>query len=392
VAHARLCLAIMLVSRLAAAGADPPQARAEYLRAMERAADLLDRAKQSVGPRRGQLAVSALEQLARASALMPAEADPHYHRGLVYADLLGDSRRAVDAWEQVRRLDPHYLHDPDMAFKLAIELSRLGQFRRAVSEYDRCLSYHDELSRRDVVLGNSAEAAMGAGLLDDAIRRYRLALAAPAYDPASTALHLFGLAVALDRDDQIHAAREVMRRALVIDPHRASMESERGVFFVPEGDRLYYDALALEVAGQPAPARAAFEAFLTTLPQSPYAGRARAHLKDLARYPRPAGSVDVVVVGLRLTPPRPQSPALRAIGRQLSELTACAAPQGLTTVDVALEAGADGRVRSVRAESALAALASCARERIARWRLAPLAGRAATTASFTVVFSTAPRR
>jgi tetratricopeptide (TPR) repeat protein len=358
---------------------------------MERAADLLDRAKQSVGPRRDELATSALEHLSRASALMPAEPDPHYHRGLVYADFLHEARRAVEAWEQVRRLDPHYLHDPDMAFKLAIELSRLGQFGRAIAEYDRCLSYHSELARTDVVLGNSAEAAMGAGLLDDAIRRYRLALAAPAYDPSSTALHLFGLAVALDRDEQIHAAREVMRRALVIDPNRSSMETERGVFFVPEGDRLYYDALALEVGGQPAPARAAFEAFLTTLPQSPHAGRARAHLKDLARYPRPAAGVDVVVVGLRLTPPRPLEPIMRAIGRRLGELRACPTPQGLATVDVTLDADPKGRVGRVRAEGGPPPLGACARERIATWRLGPLGGRAPLTAAFTVVFSAAAR-
>ncbi|HEY3351726.1 MAG TPA: tetratricopeptide repeat protein [Polyangia bacterium] len=388
-------LACLFAAGVAAAAADPPPAqsagdrRAAYTRAMARAADLLEGARQSAGPRRERLVGAALDEYERAARLLPEEPDPHYQRGLVQADFLHQPLAAIAAWRHVRALDPSYVHDPDMAFKLALELSRVGQFEAAIAEYDRCRGYRHEVTRSDIVLGNSAEAAMGAGLLDEAIRRYRLALAVPAYDAVSTALHLYGLAVALDRDEQVYAAREVIRRALAIDPGRASMEPERGVFFVPDGDRHYYDGLALAAAGHVGPAREAFELFLLKLPQSRYAARARAHLRDLARAPRgrPAQSAAVSAVGLKLTGPLREAPVVSWLSRALPELAACPAPPGVATIAVRASADRRGRLADLRVTGGRRELVACARGRIAAWHAPSYAAAGPATIAFTLIFT-----
>jgi tetratricopeptide (TPR) repeat protein len=357
---------------------------------MARAADLLEGARSSAGLRRDRLVQTALAEYQRAARLVPEEPDPHYQLGLVYADFLHDPARAVASLRRVRALDPAYVHDPDLSFKLALELSRLGAFEQAVAEYDRCRSYRAELTRLDIILGNSAEAAMGGGLLDEAIRRYRQALALPVYDPASTALHLFGLAVALDRDEQIHAAREVIQRALAIDPGRASMEPERGVFFVPAGDRHYYDGLALRAAGHVEAARREFRAFLARLPQSRYAARAQAHLRELARMPesaRPPARATVSAIGLRLGGGLREEPVVRLLSRRLPDLATCPAPPGAATVDVRATTDPRGRVTELRTSGARPELTACARSRVAAWRFPATAGKALSSVAFTLVFT-----
>ena len=66
----------------------------------------------------------------------------------------------------------------------------------------------------------------------------------------------YGLAVALDREGQTVAAREMMRAALAHDPAAAVLKaaSQAGpggdLFFVPDGDVFYYLGLAAEAEGR----------------------------------------------------------------------------------------------------------------------------------------------
>src|SRR5436309_2350440 len=79
------------------------------------------------------------------------------------------------------------------------------------------------------------------------------------------ALAYYGLAVALDRDEQPGAAREAMARALELDGKMslldAAREDDTGIFFVPAGDVHYYRAIALTVLGRPREAVEAFQRF-----------------------------------------------------------------------------------------------------------------------------------
>ena len=391
-------LAALLCARAAAGGEDPAKAaaarRKAYDGAMAAAAEMVDRARQMPSARR-ELALQAIDLYRRASLDQPQEPEPHYHAGTVYADILRDPARAIAAWQRVRALDPKYVHDPDMSFKLGIELSRLGRFTEAVVEYDRAASYKAEIGRPDIVLGNSAEAAMGAGLLDESIRRYRLALAAPTMDPASTALHLFGLAVALDRDEQVHAAREIMLRALDLDPHRASMGPERGVFFVPEGDHHYYEALAQLHAGRPAEARYEFEQFLAQLPGDQYARRARAHVAALAKDPRSrltpvpseARLSDVVVPWIvdrgKVVPLiRTRVEALRACRPKVPPF----GPGSSTRATVAIVIDDRGRPAEAQVNGSDLGVNGCVYRRVAAWRFPAPAFRRGARVSFAVTF------
>jgi tetratricopeptide (TPR) repeat protein len=397
-------LVALLCARAAAAGEDPAKAasarRKAYEAAMAAAAELVDRARQSP-PHRRELAHQALDLYRRASLDQPREPDPHYHAGTVHADILRDAARAIAEWQMVRTLDPKYVHDPDMSFKLGIELSRLSRFTEAIAEYDRAASYKAEIGRPDIVLGNSAEAAMGAGLLDESIRRYRLALAAASVDPASTALHLFGLAVALDRDEQVHASREIMQRALELDPYRASMAPERGVFFVPEGDHHYYEALAQLHAGRLAEARWEFEQFLALLPVDQYARRARAHVAALARDPRSritpvpseARLADIVVPWIvdrgKVVPMlRTRVLALRTCRPKVPPF----GPGSSTRTSVAMVIDERGRPSEARVDGPDLGTNGCVYKRVAGWKFPPPAFRRGARVSFAVTFVPKPAK
>ena len=132
---------------------------------------------------------------------------------------------------------------------------------------------------------------MALGRLGEAAGRYREAIrleeAAPATRrrDAGLALALYGLGVALDRDDQAAAAREAIGRATALDPRLRLLDPGGGggdVFFVPAGDLHYYRGLALRVLGRPQEAGEAWGRFLQEAAGSRWAPRAQAHLRALA--------------------------------------------------------------------------------------------------------------
>src|SRR5262249_47982028 len=73
----------------------------------------------------------------------------------------------------------------------------------------------------------------------------------------------------------------------------------RGNFFVPEGDVSYYDALVALAKGDRAEATNGFQRFLREVPQSPFASRARDHLKELGVHaPAPHNPNRIVHIGV----------------------------------------------------------------------------------------------
>jgi tetratricopeptide (TPR) repeat protein len=274
--------------------------RRKYLEAFERGRRHLERAISGTeGPSRGgtslgrtgplpppvvkaelEAAAAAFEEAVRAS---PAQADGYYHLGLV-CTRLDRPRREIEAFVRARQLSPARAVDPQIAFDLGIAYSKLGQFERAVAEYDLLeeiltkdpQSSGNVISIRATSHGNAAEALMALGRLEESIQRYEDSLAlAP-----GALLTTWGLAVALDRDEQVSRAAELMARVISSDPAMNELRRE-GVFFVPEGDIHYYLALGSETLGDLPRAQREWELYLKDQAQSPFAPRARAHLAKL---------------------------------------------------------------------------------------------------------------
>src|SRR6185369_17290105 len=132
-------------------------------------------------------------------------------------------------------------------FRLGVERSKLGQYAEAVADYDRQVA----LGEADAtVYANSAEILMALGRLPEAEDRYREAIRIDEQvqdrraREHSLTLSYYGLGVALDRDEQPVAAREMVARALALDPGLAKLNVAQqpgsDVFFIPEVDVFYY--------------------------------------------------------------------------------------------------------------------------------------------------------
>jgi len=211
----------------------------------------------------------------------------------------------VDADETAGRLDaacarlekavPRYTGAERNAawFRLGIVRSRLGRYRESASAYAAMVA---DGAADSAVYSNFAEVLMAAGRLHDAEARYRDAISAASdlgvgdrrERTHELALAYYGLAVALDRDEQPAAAREAMMRALAHDPTASVLKvaatSGGDLFFVPEGDVFYYLGLAAEVEGRDGDAESAFQEFIARAPHGRWVRAANAHL---ARKPGP---------------------------------------------------------------------------------------------------------
>ena len=205
----------------------------------------------------------------------------------------GRCERAVDELKKARALDKSGIEAERIASELGIALSRLGRFDEALGEYDRALTLVeadrrpnslDDDGDRAILYGNSAETLMGLGRLDEAIERYRRAAAASETGSVEWQLAEWGLGVALDRDEQVEKARAAIAGALERDPTMARL-SEDGVFFEPAGDKMYYEALGHEVAGDRKLALEAWNAYVQAQPNARWARRARVHITELKRTP-----------------------------------------------------------------------------------------------------------
>jgi tetratricopeptide (TPR) repeat protein len=199
--------------------------------------------------------------------------------------------QAVKELQRARQDDDAGSWDFEIATQLGIVLSHMGRFTEAVTEYDRALRLlpgePDSLlfpsrHQQATLLSNSAEALMAMGKLEQAIRRYHQAEQIDTGDQG--ALHAMGLAIAYDRDSQVQKSREALSRSLAADPGLRIYQGDE-VFFVPDGDRHYYDGLIAEALGNRDEALRAFRQFVSELPKSRYATRAREHIEELQKLP-----------------------------------------------------------------------------------------------------------
>jgi tetratricopeptide (TPR) repeat protein len=200
--------------------------------------------------------------------------------------------------------------------RLGHERTKQGRYDAAAKAYGAAIT----LGAADpAVYMNLAEVLMAEGRLAEAEARYRDAIAVASAlavtDPRAFAQDLalasYGLAVALDRDEQPVASHEMMGRALALDPPTAVVKvaalSNDDLRFVPDGDVYYTQALAAQVAGRRADAVEAFRQFLIRKPGSRWVRVAERHIVELTR-PR-ATLPDV---------PSPRGPRLLATGTVLA--------------------------------------------------------------------------
>ena len=354
---------------------------------------------------RFRLADRAVALCERAAAARPTDPEPVLRlvQALTIADpdrpetcRPGRCERALEQLRRLPKIDPHGLEAARAASEEAIVLSRMQRFEEALAAYERALPLVEPTRRANalddrgglvLVWSNSAETAMALGRLDEAIRRYELAIEQASYGETEWVLSHYGLGVALDRDGQVERARQAIGRALERDPGLARLH-EDGVFFEPPGDLAYYEALAHEVAGDEAAALEAWLRYLAAQPASRHAARARAHVAALGR--RAGAALGrpplAIVVDLPVSdrPRRPPEGVRARIEAHLPELSVCYArllrehPGLSVRLAVALEISPRGgltqRARVVSTSESALPLVRCVELSADGWRFAPLSG------------------
>ena len=164
--------------------------------------------------------------LARAAQDLPAE---------VERDFL---ERAAAVLQEAIAEWPEHPEAMDARFALAVTYAKLGRPADEIAIYEQILQREPSRSERALTLMNQAEAYMVMGELDRAVQGYRNALTML----PDQALAHWGLAVALDRNGDPAGAVAEAAAALQFDPSAEALHNEN-VFFVPDYDRYWYDAL-----------------------------------------------------------------------------------------------------------------------------------------------------
>jgi tetratricopeptide (TPR) repeat protein len=229
---------------------------------------------------------------------------------------------------------------PTAWLRLGLERTQQGRYEAAAQAYVYAIASG---ATEPAVYTNLGEVLMADGRLAEAEARYREAIAvasaAASGDPRARtqdlALAHYGLAVALDRDEQPVAAREMMGRALVLDPQTAVLKvatlANADLFFIPDGEVFYYLGLAAVVAGRRGDAVDAYREFLTRAPPgNRWARSAQRHIIELttahatAPDPRPPRGPRLVTTGTVLATGGLAAPLLDAAWRdQAAILDGC---------------------------------------------------------------------
>ncbi|MBI4508784.1 MAG: hypothetical protein HY698_04055 [Deltaproteobacteria bacterium] len=244
-----------------------------------------------------QAAIKAYEQ----ALLLPRsgvdDAELHYRAFIAARRYLNDSSptqwstvlRHVDGLRAADPDDPRNLDLTEAACHALARIAAQGTpdaeqlFQLGIAEYRHWFADVDEADPRFASLlatnhSNIAELLMATGRIDEAIQHYRIAVDLNSGEP----LHFYGLAVAYDRAGYTSLSYEVMRSALDLDPDLRRLHMDT-VYFVPEGDVFYYEALAHRVAGRKEAALSSLRRFISEAKPllGAYKHRAREHVLEL---------------------------------------------------------------------------------------------------------------
>ena len=218
------------------------------------------------------LVLHAAQSYRNASAVEPNEPEPYYRLGrLIYSFYFecsanatlnpsplciadpsyfdaAHAREVIDAWdmfEKLAPLDPRLgvmredtnalATDFDLLFRRAILHTRLADrpnLQAATRDYEAIVARADVIDEN--VLGNLAETYMMLDRLDDAIETYRRALRSSLRSET-----VYGLAVALDRDERGDQARELILSQGEQSVRDFEARVQKGeTFFVPAGEEV----------------------------------------------------------------------------------------------------------------------------------------------------------
>ena len=280
-----------------------------------------------------QLVRHAVESYRNAANAKPQNAEPYYRLGRVMYSFyfeecdgvpsqfiarsplcgtpgLFDRKHAqevIDAWdkfEALAPLDPRVgaardgSNDFSLLFHRALLHTKLASLEDSNATLDKqkqnnaenakhllaaTVNYEKIIARTDLpdetILSNLAETYMMLNKLDQAIDTYRQALRSNRNTET-----MYGLAIALDRDDREEQAIDV----ILAQGEQAMVELHKRVeagttFFVPEGEKFYYFALADEAFGKSDLAIENWKAYIGSGAHPEFQARARAHL-DIAKW------------------------------------------------------------------------------------------------------------
>jgi tetratricopeptide (TPR) repeat protein len=128
--------------------------------------------------------------------------------------------------------------------ELALCYAMLEKRDQEVHAYGEALAFEPVGPRRALLLANRAEAYMGMGRLDDAIRGYRESLSSLVQDEIDDygVTTLWGLAVALDRNGDVEEGLAHIRLARSYDPIDKRIQGDSW-FYSPPHDEYWYKAL-----------------------------------------------------------------------------------------------------------------------------------------------------
>jgi hypothetical protein len=196
-------------------------------------------------------------------------------------------RETVEAWDAFEARAPLDPLVNDVLFARAILRTKLSgdpktsrqDLEAAARDYQALIDRADGLNPRapDQARGNLAETYMMLGQLEQAIDTYWLAVKEGA--DASTA---YGLAVALDRDEEGSKALAVIR-SQGRDAYEAFQRKflTGDVFYVPRGEEYYYFALIEEAFGNFASSLGQWRLFVKSGAHPQFQARAKAHMDAL---------------------------------------------------------------------------------------------------------------
>lgn len=235
--------------------------------------------------------------------------------------------------ERARALADHAPATRERELSLAFVL---GFAREVTGDLDGAIEEHRRLEamgglpapNQYLVHYDLGDELMATGRLTEAIDEYRRAMVLA---PPTKPVVRLALAVALDRDEQVDQARAELAAVLAFDPELRSLGSDEYVF-VPREDLYYYRALAAYERGATAEARFQLRTFLSELPSSPYAGRARQRLAESERRVDPR-ELEAA------TPAADRQVVARALGPVVAELEACLPVARVVRVRLVVAAG-----------------------------------------------------
>ena len=205
-------------------------------------------------------------------------------RGARHDDKARETVEAWDAFEARVPLDPRVneilLQRAILRTKLVASTpNNTALLEAALRDYQALLDRADGLLQRTsfLVLGNLAETHMMLGQIDQAIDTYREAVRV-----GGSTSTIYGLAVALDRDERGAQAMSIIRDQGIPAYEKFQQDFLEGdVFYVPVGEEHYYFALIEQAFGNADLAIDHWKSFIKSGAHPQFRARAKDHLDSL---------------------------------------------------------------------------------------------------------------